>query len=110
MKPQQSKRKRTITKNNLQVKFYKKKAIKGTMQGYCKCGASKKTDTYKNSIFCIHCDKPKKQRSFTCNRCGTEYIPLIGTIEGCCTMSVHHRTSAICGGELIEAPTKTKSS
>lgn len=41
-------------------------------------------------------------RTFKCNRCGTIYTLTEGTFIGCCTMPTEHRTSGICGGELIE--------
>lgn len=41
-------------------------------------------------------------RTFKCNRCGTIYTLIDGDIAGCCVMPVVHRTSGICGGELIE--------
>jgi len=42
-------------------------------------------------------------RTYKCSRCGTEYIPVSGIVNaGCCTMPSDHRTSGICGGELVE--------
>lgn len=43
------------------------------------------------------------ERLFVCNRCKTEYRTESKEKNiGCCIIPVDHRTSGICGGELVE--------
>ena len=43
------------------------------------------------------------ERLLICSRCNTEYrTESKEPYVGCCIMPVEHRTSGICGGELIE--------
>lgn len=41
-------------------------------------------------------------RTFRCDRCNTTYKLIKGDVVGCCVSPARHRTSGICGGQLIE--------
>lgn len=48
------------------------------------------------------------KRFFVCDRCGCVYEYIKGVYPTMCTAFCDHRTSGICGGQLIERDTKNQ--